>query len=140
MANIYSQKGYLTMADLDSLVSRIETLENQIQESFANYKNGAATKSASSLKMDEVGFDVIRIKIAAADLTSNYRVKFSQPFVEAPVVVASADTHTKDYVAFVDAVDNQSCVIRFVKINDNKVTTGSKNHYVNIIAVGKTKA
>lgn len=142
----YSGQGYITLADLESLETRINTLESHLgitasdltSGNFIMFRDNSAKASGSTaLSIDNAGIEVIRhnINVKASVIKG---IKFSQTFVSPPIVVAGADASKADFAVFVDNVTKTGCDLRIVKVGTSTAASSSGGEHINIIAIGKT--
>lgn len=150
----FSSKGYITLDELDNLVKRIDQLEkdlgstsstttnlNNIFSKAANlvfYKNDkAAGRVSKILNVKSAGIDAQRIQTKIAD-KGTITIKFGQNYLDEPIVIASADAKTDDFLVTVDNVTKDKCTLRFIKVASRGRSAVGKEEFVNIIAIGKT--
>ena len=151
MSNDFSARGYITLTDLDALSNQIGEINKKLgvtdssinainsqTSDFLYYRNDGDSKS-TSLKFVQSGIEAQRIKTDVKD-EAKITVTFKQDFKETPIVCATVDGSSDQYACQIDSVNKTQVVIRFMKIKTVAKVNAIKAEFVNVIAVGQTKA
>lgn len=142
MTTMYSARGYITLADMDRLETKIASMEEtvkaidtQVSGSSDLMYYGGGTVNAVPLSLTQTTIEAVRygVNLSSGSFTYNFKA----PFIEPPVVVANADTRTAQYVCSVYSVSKDAVTL---KITYQSGTTTSTGEGLHIIAIGKTAA
>lgn len=139
MGSQFSDNGYITLDELDNIMTRLDTLEAYLGYGGSETAPGNFIYiDGKSVTLDQASVQVFRKKFSGETSVS---IKFTTPFQSVPIVVASADTSKRDASAFVDNVTKSGCTIRVIKSGKSATAKGTKGEeWLNIIAIGTSKS
>jgi hypothetical protein len=147
---VFNTKGFVTLSDIDALVARVASLEAAVlfESDLVAYRADTNYQAAATmLNLKNAGFAARRIPTTLGKATIIEGINFGQDFIEPPIVVCNAVSDKDPYIAFPENVTSKTCSIRVIPINtmqnkkkDTKINAKGSGDYIDIIAIGKTKA
>lgn len=141
----FNSNGFVTLSQLDALYDEVQDLK-AVNADLVAYKVDSSYSSKSDiLSLQNTGFEARKISVDLSNTPLISGVTFGQDFVSPPVVVVTAVSDKRSYLAYPENITRDECSIRIVPIttlqNQNTSTNpNSAGDYVNIIAIGPTVA
>lgn len=148
----FSAEGFFTLNDLDEIQDSVNNLRQRIEGTLKAFRKGTGDlvhfkmsrsggkSNGGFVPLTDIGFDITRLNLGnKLEKGGGAVVKFGQDFTEAPIVVASIES-AEQWVTVIEKVDTKQVSIKFWDAPGKaKGKTGSRDDFLNVIAMGKTK-